>query len=179
MDLPNNLTSKPEGFRFADQFLGDMLRSLELQAQMRPVRGNWTDWFSALRHNYRLYAAAVERGEESWAPPCDPYVIADWAALFTPIEAAIWSDIRCYGLPFWPQFPVGRFVVDFADPVRKIALECDGAAFHDRAKDARRDAILADMGWKTYRIPGRDCFEETVVLRQLDGTCIKLEDLRA
>lgn len=146
---------------------------------MRPVRGNWTDWHDALRHNYRMYARAVERGLVTWSTPNDPYTVADWAMLFTPIEAAIWSDIRCYGLPFWPQFPVGRFIVDFADPVRKIAIECDGAAYHDRDKDSRRDALLADMGWKTYRVPGRECFDETVVLRRSDGIRRKLEDLRA
>lgn len=160
-------------------FRSQIMRTIELRSAMRPVRGNWTDWFDALRHNYALYAAAVERGEESWGLPADPYMVADWAMLFTPIEAAIWSDIRCYGLPFWPQFPVGRFVVDFADPVRKIALECDGSAYHDAVKDARRDAALEKMGWTTYRIPGRECFEEHVTIRRLDGTSFKLEDLRA
>lgn len=156
-----------------------IVRGIELQAAMRPVRGNWTDWFEALRHNYRLYAAAVERGEVSWGYPCDPYIVADWAMLFTPIEAAIWSDIRTYGLPFWPQFPVGKYFVDFADPVRRIALECDGAAYHDPAKDARRDAALEKMGWTTYRIPGRDCFDEDVVICTPEGYSFKLESLRA
>jgi very-short-patch-repair endonuclease len=166
------------GFQPWGVFVDGVFKSIQLSTAMRPVRGNWTDWFAALRHNYRLYEAAVERGEASWEPPCDQYIIADWTVLLTPIEAAIWSDIRCYGLPFWPQFPVGRFVVDFADPVRKIALECDGAAYHDADKDARRDALLADMGWRTYRIPGRDCFDEQVVLRNLDGTSFTLESLR-
>lgn len=157
----------------------DIVRTIELQAAMRPVRGNWADWFDALRHNYRLYAMAVERGEESWEPPSDPYMIADWVALFTPIEAAIWSDIRTYGLPFWPQFPVGKYVVDFADPVRRIVLECDGAAYHDAAKDRQRDAALEKMGWTTYRIPGRDCFAEDVILRDRAGTPFKLQDLHS
>jgi hypothetical protein len=157
----------------------DIVRSMQLHAAMRPVRGNWTDWFDALRHNYRLYAAAVERGEESWGYPCDPYMIADWVLLFTPIEAAIWSDIRAYGLPFWPQFPVGKYFVDFADPVRRIALECDGAAYHDAAKDRRRDEALEQMGWTTYRIPGRECFDDEVIIRTLEGHSFKLESLRA
>lgn len=178
MDLPQPLTPADE-LRHFSQFIDDIVALGELHASMRPVRGNWTDWFDALRHNYRLYAAAVDRGLVTWEPSCDPYMIADWAILFTPIEAAIWSDIRCYGLPFWPQFPIGRYIVDFADPVRKIALECDGAAYHDPEKDRARDAAIEKMGWITYRIPGRDCFEEHVVIRRLDGTSIRLEDLRA
>lgn len=159
--------------------INSILDLIRLQNSMRPVHGNWTDWFDALRHNYRLYAAAVERGEATWEPPCDPYIIADWIMLFTPIEQAIWEDIRCYGLPFWPQFPVGRFVVDFADPLRKIALECDGAAYHDADKDRRRDAALEKMGWTTYRIPGRACFEEIVILHDKAGAPFRLDSLRA
>lgn len=155
------------------------VRCMRLYASMRPVHGNWTDWFDALRHNYGLYSDAVKRGDASWRYPCDPYVIADWHALLTPIEAPIWSDIRSFGLPFWPQFPVGKYVVDFADPVRRIAIECDGAAFHDAAKDRKRDAALEAMGWTTYRIPGRECFEEEVMLRDRAGAAFSLESLRA
>lgn len=167
------------GLHSASVFFAGVPRLIELHSWMRPVRGNWTDWFDALRHNYRLYGDAVERGIVTWEPPADPYMIADWAMLFTPIEAAIWSDIRAYGLPFWPQFPVGKYIVDFADPVRKIALECDGAAYHDAEKDRKRDEALAKMGWVTYRIPGRECFEEVVTIRCLDGMAFTLESLRA
>jgi very-short-patch-repair endonuclease len=178
-DLPQPLTPADDGRVLpASYFFEGLIEEIEFVNSMRPVRGNWKDWFAALRHNYRLYSESVERGERSWAPPADPYVIADWAMLFTPIEAAIWSDIRCYGLPFWPQFPIGRFVVDFADPVRRIALECDGAAFHDAAKDRARDAELERMGWTVYRIPGRECFDEIVVLGDRLGTSIRLQDLR-
>jgi len=152
---------------------------MHLHASMRPVRGNWKDWFDALRHNYRLYAAAVDSGLVDWSHPCDPYTVADWSMLLTPIEAAIWSDIRAYGLPFWPQFPVGKYIVDFADPVRRIALECDGAAYHNPIKDRARDVVLEKMGWTTYRIPGRDCFDEVVILRDLSGVHRTLESLRA
>jgi hypothetical protein len=167
------------GLHRAAAFFAGVPALIELHSWMRPVQGNWTDWFDALRHNYRVYGEAVERGIVGWDDRNDPYMIADWVSLFTPIEAAIWSDIRAYGLPFWPQFPVGKYIVDFADPVRRIALECDGAAFHDAAKDRKRDDALEAMGWTTYRIPGRDCFAEEVILRDRAGTPFKLETLRA
>jgi hypothetical protein len=57
----------------------------------------------------------------------------------------------------WPQLPVDRFFVDFGNPIAKVALECDGAQWHDEAKDARRDAILHELGWKVWRAPGWRC----------------------
>lgn len=87
----------------------------------------------------------------------DPYLI-DWSSVFTPIEFALWQDIRQSGAVLYPQYPVGRFFVDFANPKARIAVECDGAAFHtDKAKDEARDSQLLAMGWHVYRITGRDC----------------------
>ncbi len=88
---------------------------------------------------------------------CGPYPM-DWVSMFTPIELVTWGEIRGYGLPFWPQYPIGPFFADFADPVTKIVIECDGAAFHqDKASDARRDSYMAARGWSVFRISGADC----------------------
>ena len=85
-----------------------------------------------------------------------PYPI-NWKIIFTPIESAAWGEIRYLGLPFWPQFPIGKYFADFADPIKKIVIECDGAAFHSHAQDAKRDAFMAGEGWSVYRISGADC----------------------
>ena len=99
----------------------------------------------------------MNEGIASWGHD-DPYAIADWVSIFTPIEAAAWSDLRSAGLPMWPQLPVGRFFVDFGNPIAKVALECDGAAWHqDKAKDEARDAELRRMGWTVYRASGKVC----------------------
>lgn len=84
----------------------------------------------------------------------------------TPIESWLWGDIREANAVFYPQWPVAGFFVDFANPVARVAIECDGAAYHlDKAKDAARDEKLADLGWTVYRITGgqcrTDCNEET------------------
>lgn len=83
----------------------------------------------------------------------NPYFL-DWD--FTPIERLAWMDIRGMGLPLYPQFPVGRVFIDFADPVSKVGVELDGAAYHEHAKDLARDTVLAKQGWKIYRVKGRD-----------------------
>lgn len=87
----------------------------------------------------------------------DPYPV-DWHQIFTPIERECWLSIRQLGgMPFYPQYPVGRFFVDFADPACCIAIECDGAQWHDAGKDAARDAEMREFGWCVYRLTGRQC----------------------
>ena len=116
------------------------------------------DW-SAIRAHYRKAQALIlaERKDE-WA--IDAY---EWDGIvtLTPIEESIWTHIRTSSAIFYPQYPVGRFFVDFANPVAKVAIECDGAEFHkDKAKDAARDQALHAMGWKVYRVPGHICVRD-------------------
>lgn len=115
--------------------------------------------FSAIRANYKAFKDRVARGLDDWKTS-DPYELGNWTLLFTPIEAAVWNDLREVDAGMWPQLPVGRFFVDFGCPLRRKAIECDGAAFHDAAKDAQRDRTLLDAGWAVMRIPGWQCFDE-------------------
>ncbi|OBR52360.1 endonuclease domain-containing protein [Paraburkholderia tropica] len=123
--------------------------------------------FKLIRANYHARARMVADGKCDWDRG-DPYRIADWPSIFTPIEAAAWGEIRGDGLPLWPQFPVGRYFVDFGNPVSRVALECDGKEFHDPKKDAQRDAELLDMGWTVYRAPGWKCMKEMTPPCELD-----------
>ncbi|RYF30674.1 MAG: DUF559 domain-containing protein [Comamonadaceae bacterium] len=96
-------------------------------------------------------------GSTNWgAAPMD----FAWIEL-TPIERALFEEMRNLNMVFYPQWPVAGVFVDFANPVAKIAIECDGKAFHrDQAKDAERDSRLADLGWIVYRLPGWACHAE-------------------
>lgn len=79
---------------------------------------------------------------------------------FSPIEEALWSDIRHEGAVLYPQFPVGRFFVDFGNPAAKVAIECDGAKWHtDKQHDRQRQNVLEDAGWAVYRLSGRQCLQ--------------------
>jgi very-short-patch-repair endonuclease len=93
----------------------------------------------------------------------DPYLM-DWQ--FTPIEHSVWQDIRCAGLPFFPQMPVLNYFLDFGNPFLKIGIECDGKQWHDKDRDAIRDARLSAEGWEIYRIPGHEC-KRTVGMENL------------
>lgn len=93
-----------------------------------------------------------------WA--IDPYAWSDYIAL-TPIEEALWNDIRHHGIVAYPQFPVGPFFVDFGNPVARIAIECDGAKWHSTPeqldRDSDRQAELELAGWRVFRLSGREC----------------------
>jgi hypothetical protein len=119
--------------------------------------------FGKIRRNYEEYQRGVDAGQWDWMRG-DPYAIADWVPMFTPIEDDAWCEIRSAGLPMWPQFPVGKFFVDFGNPVAKVALECDGKEFHSAVKDAERDKVLRSMGWRVIRVTGSRCYKTRVML---------------
>lgn len=110
----------------------------------------------ALRQFYAMADKEIkEAGASEWG--IDAYEV-DWLSVFTPIEYALWHDIRGHNCILYPQYPVGRYFVDFANPVAKVAIECDGASWHqDAEKDASRQAEIEALGWTVYRITGRDC----------------------
>ncbi len=72
-------------------------------------------------------------------------------------ERKVWGQLkllRPLGLHFRRQVPIGAFVVDFACLRRRVVVELDGgqhARDADAARDARRDAELAAMGFQVRR----------------------------
>jgi len=115
--------------------------------------------FSALRNFYRLADQEIHAaGKNEWG--IDPYEV-NWVPLFTPIEYGLWYDIRDCNAVLYPQYPVGRYFVDFANPVAKVAIECDGWKYHqDLEKDVTRQRAIESQGWTVYRIAGRDCLDD-------------------
>lgn len=88
----------------------------------------------------------------------------------TPIERALWTDIRAEGLVVYPQWPIGPYFVDFGNPVWKVAIECDGERWHrDTLKDAERQRWIESRGWSVYRITGRDCMTDFEEVEDDDG----------
>lgn len=111
------------------------------------------DW-KKIRAHYSAIGNSFQRNE--WA--CNPYAFEEAGITLTPIESWLWHDIRAVDAVLYPQFPVAGFFVDFANPVAKVAIECDGKNFHTNiARDELRDKKLASLGWNVYRITGADC----------------------
>lgn len=96
----------------------------------------------------------------------DPYLPG---IQMTPIERDVWIEIRTVGLPFYPQYPVGRRFVDFGDPYMRIAIEVDGAAYHTEENDAIKDAELHEAGWRVFRITGKQAYHKAGNLREIYG----------
>ena len=57
-------------------------------------------------------------------------------------------------MQFRRQLPLaGRFIVDFAAPFARLAIEVDGACHARRSgADKRRDRALAALGWRVLRL---------------------------
>ena len=75
----------------------------------------------------------------------------------SPIEARLYEAMRRDGLSPTPQFCVEGFFVDFAFPNVRLAVEADGAAYHEgdqRKRDWKRDKILERHGWKVLHFHG-------------------------
>lgn len=116
-----------------------------------------TSWDRARRHYEKHGVRILSTPADQWA--LDPYAWDFEAGLkLTPIEQSLWFDIQAESAVLYPQFPVGRYFVDFGNPVAKVAIECDGAAWHtDKAKDEDRQQAIEALGWTVYRITGSDC----------------------
>lgn len=123
---------------------------------MNPWPNNW----NAIRAHYETMTPLIlATPKDEWA--IDPYQWDTGIITMTPIECWLWSDIRNLGLVMYPQYPVGRYFVDFANPRARVAIECDGAEFHtDKAKDAARQRDIEALGWTVHRLDGWECRDE-------------------
>lgn len=70
-----------------------------------------------------------------------------------------------------PQFEIGTKRVDFAFPIAKLVVECDGKQYHfsdsdQIERDQKRDLYLAKKGWRVLHIEG-------LAIRRNIDLCIK------
>lgn len=153
------------------ELFDDMVEAWERRRKVRPLAEaimrapDWKARLSAVRDYYAMVGPEIMR-VPAWEWAFDPYEV-DWPAIFTPIEFALWQDIRTLGIPLYPQFPMDAaggktFFADFASPARRVAIECDGVAYHGDARDRLRDDALARNGWKIFRFSGATCRGEEV-----------------
>ena len=67
------------------------------------------------------------------------------------------------------QIVIGRFIADFAVPSRKLVIEVDGPCHaRQRSADARRDRVLARLGWRVVRVSSDE------VCRDVEGVVARL-----
>lgn len=138
---------------YHELFIGFKLRDKYKNAKSISKR------FKVIKEIYQLKKPLmVEQHKKNPYLTISPYFL-DWE--FTPIEKEAWNQIRyLHSISMYPQFPIGRYFADFANPFFKIAIEMDGKEFHDEKKDNIRDKYMVSNGWKVFRIPGNKCFKD-------------------
>ena len=98
-------------------------------------------------------------------------------------EARLWRLLRGQpdGVNIRRQHPVGPYILDFYCAAAKIAFEIDGVA-HDMgdrpARDAARDAALAEHGIEVIRIPAADVLRSPHTIAEAIVRYCKKEPLR-
>jgi very-short-patch-repair endonuclease len=91
----------------------------------------------------------------------------------TRAELVLWRHLRdrqLAGCKFVRQEPIGPYFADFVCRERHFVVEVDGGQHADSAADARREAAMHDLGYRTIRVWNND------VLGNIAGV---LEMLRA
>jgi very-short-patch-repair endonuclease len=82
----------------------------------------------------------------------------------TDAERRLWSalrDRRLSGYRFRRQYPIGRFIVDFACTRHRVTIEADGSQHADSEADRERTTWLEDQGWRVLRFWNNDVLTNT------------------
>ena len=80
----------------------------------------------------------------------------------TDAEIRLWRGVRemLNEHHFRRQHPIGPYIVDFACPARKLAIELDGGQHAEQQeKDAARTQDLARRGYRVIRFWNRDVID--------------------
>ncbi len=105
---------------------------------------------------------------EAAGRPESKRVATDWGKIWmSPIESLLYEAMLREGLAPVPQFRIEGYYADFAFPDVLLAVEADGAAFHEgdrRQRDHQRDWILGRAGWTVKRFHG-------TTIHQKAGNC--------
>ncbi len=106
-ELPRHIESGlREGLRQALSEAGllDCSPIRKLRGAREDIRSSWDtpQRWNAIRRYYEIVNPFILSGQR-----IDPYA-SGLGDFMTPIERAVWTDIRNHGLPFYPQYPVGR-----------------------------------------------------------------------
>lgn len=80
----------------------------------------------------------------------------------SPIEEMLYEAIFNAGVvDIRLQYPVGPYRADLAVPEARLAIEADGADYHqDKARDKKRDEYFTSLGWRVVRFTGSQIYRD-------------------
>ncbi len=82
----------------------------------------------------------------------------------TETEIRLWNQLKnkqLNDLLFYRQRPIGKYIVDFYCPSRKLVIEIDGSQHYEEdgeKKDKERDEYLEKLGIKVLRCTNLDIY---------------------
>jgi very-short-patch-repair endonuclease len=88
-------------------------------------------------------------------------------------EAIAWDalrTLRTQGFPVRRQYPIGKFIVDFAITRTRLVVEVDGAIHGLESvaeRDVERDAEIKRAGWRVLRVPAATAMSKDHVLAMI------------
>ena len=88
-------------------------------------------------------------------------------------EQLIWARLRrkqLFGVQFYRQKPIGRYIVDFFAPKAKLVVEVDGSqhfAGNQAIRDEQRDKYLSNLGLLVLRFNNLQVLQETDAVVEL------------
>lgn len=133
----------------------------KLKANLPEKKDNYFETLSSFKSYYQHHEQAIiEAAKKCVGRYYDAYPI-QWETVLSPIELHLWYIIRCTGrVVLYPQYPVGPYFADFANPYLKIVVEVDGKEYHqDKERDNRRDAEMKANGWTVFRLTGAEVYK--------------------
>ncbi|MDP3996634.1 MAG: endonuclease domain-containing protein [bacterium] len=89
----------------------------------------------------------------------------------TPQEIIMWSRLKGnqLGHKFRRQHGIGKYIVDFYCPEKKLIIELDGSQHIDSGYDKMRSEYLESVGCKIIR------FWDSEVNTNIDGVLMKIQ----
>jgi len=83
----------------------------------------------------------------------------------TDTENEMWKHLRnrhLMGMKFRRQYPIGKYILDFACVEKKVGIELDGGQHAImQAKDRERDLFLKDKGYSIIRVWNNESLKNT------------------
>jgi len=75
-------------------------------------------------------------------------------------EKVAYEYLQKMGIKFEHQKKIDKFFPDFV--IDNIIIEIDGANWHNKEKDSKRDEVLSTQGYKVFRILSSEKIEEKI-----------------